>query len=194
MNILHRVAIGLPLAAMCSIGAWAQSGASSTRTEANSKVTPAERTFLKEAAQGDMAEVQLGQLAQEKASSPEVKQFGQRMVTDHTQNQDQLKQVSQQLGYTLPEEITLKDKATKERLEKLSGKNFDHAYMLDMVRDHTKDVSTFRAASKAATTPAVKNYASQTLPTLESHLKDAKSIEPQTARAMHASSAKTSYR
>jgi putative membrane protein len=116
------------------------------------------------------------------------------MVTDHTQNQDQLKQVAQQVGYTLPSDVAPKDKATKERLEKLSGKSFDHAYMLDMVKDHTQDVAKFKTESKNATTPEIKSYASQTLPTLENHLKDAKSIEPQTARATHTSSTKTSYR
>lgn len=194
MNFLHKSAMAFTIAAMCSMGAWAQSGMKSTST-ADSKVTPTERAFLKEAAQADMAEVQLGQLAQEKASSPEVKQFGERMINDHTQNQDKLKQVAQEIGCTLPTEVSTKDKATKDRLEKLSGKSFDHAYMLDMVTDHTKDVAKFKTESKAATTAAVKNYASQTLPTLESHLKDAKSIEPQTAHAMHTSpTTKSSYR
>lgn len=193
MNFLHKGAIAFAIAGICSIGAWAQSNSNSTRTEASTKVTPMERAFLKEAAQGDMAEVQLGQLAQEKAAAPEVKQFAQRMVNDHTQNQDQLKQVAQQVGYTLPDQVAAKDKATKERLEKLSGKSFDHAYMLDMVRDHTQDVAKFKT-EKNATTPEIKSYASQTLPTLESHLKDAKSIEPKTGRATHTSTTKTSYR
>lgn len=194
MNVLHRAALGLMIAGICSTGVWAQSNANSTKAEANSKVNASERSFLREAAQADMAEVQLGQLAQQKASSPEVKQFAERMITDHTQNQDQLKQVAEQVSYTLPGDVAPKDKATEERLEKLSGKTFDHVYMQYMVKDHTRDVAKFKAESQTASTPAVKSYASQTLPTLESHLKDAKGIEPQTARTTHTSSAKTSYR
>src|SRR5581483_10268084 len=104
----------------------------------------ADRQFVKKAAEGGLAEVQLGQLATEKAASPEVKQFGQRMVDDHTKANEQLKQVASDEGVTIPDKLSAKDAATKARLEKLSGKAFDHAYMRDMVMDHTKDVSDFR--------------------------------------------------
>ena len=122
--------------------------------------------------------MELGKLATEKAASPEVKQFGQRMVDDHGKANDQLKQVASQKGITVPEKLNAKDAATKARLEKLSGKAFDRAYMQDMVADHTKDVSEFRTESKTAKDPDVKSFASQTLPTLKDHLKEAKSIAP----------------
>ena len=108
----------------------------------------------------------------------EVKQFGQRMVDDHSKANEKLKQVASDEGVTVPDKLSAKDAATKARLEKLSGKAFDRAYMHDMVLDHTKDVSEFRMESKNAKDPAVKNFATETLPTLESHLKDAKSIAP----------------
>jgi putative membrane protein len=79
---------------------------------------------------------------------------------------------------SLPTKLDAKDAATKARLEKLSGKAFDRAYMRDMVLDHTKDVREFRMESKTAKDSSVKNFAAQTLPTLEDHLKEAKSIEP----------------
>ena len=107
--------------------------------------------------------MELGQLATEKAASPDVKQFGQRMVDDHTKANDQLKQVASDEGLTVPDKLDAKDAATKARLEKLSGKAFDRAYMHDMVLDHTKDVSDFRMESKNATDPAVKNFAKETL-------------------------------
>lgn len=145
------------------------------------KLAPADRQFIRKAAEGGLAEVQLGQLATEKAASPEVKQFGQRMMDDHTKANDQLKQVASEKGVTVPEKLSAQDAATKARLEKLSGKAFDRAYMRDMVADHTKDVSEFRVESKTAKDPDVKNFASQTLPTLEDHLKQAKSIAPKPA-------------
>lgn len=139
-----------------------------------------------------MAEVELGKLAAERASSPDVKQFGQRMVDDHTKANDQLKQVASEKGVTVPDKLSAKDEATKDRLEKLSGEQFDHAYMRNMVTDHTKDVSEFRTEAKAAKDPAVKDFAQQTLPTLEDHLKQAKSIAPKTVHGMHKTKSKTS--
>jgi putative membrane protein len=100
------------------------------------------------------------------------------MVDDHGKANDQLKQVASQKGITVPEKLNAKDAATKARLEKLSGKAFDRAYMQDMVADHTKDVSEFRTESKSAKDPDVKSFASRTLPTLKDHLKEAKSIAP----------------
>jgi putative membrane protein len=104
------------------------------------------------------------------------------MVDDHTKANDQLKQVASDEGVTVPDKLSAKDAATKARLEKLSGKAFDRAYMHDMVLDHIKDVSDFRVESKNAKDPAVKNFATETLPTLESHLKEAKSIAPKTTK------------
>jgi putative membrane protein len=140
--------------------------------------------FMKEAAEGGMAEVALGQLAAEKASNSEVKKFGQRMVDDHSKANDKLKQLASQKNVALPENLSAKDKATKATLEKLSGEQFDQAYMKDMVKDHKKDVSDFRRESKSAQDPDVKKFAAQTLPTLEEHLKQAESVaSPMTAPA-----------
>ena len=100
------------------------------------------------------------------------------MVTDHSQAANQLKQVAEQKGVTLPDTLSAKDKATKARLEKLSGDQFDRAYMKDMVMDHTLDVREFKNEAKTGKDPDLKNFASQTAPTLEEHLKQAKSIAP----------------
>ena len=154
--------------------------ASGNSANSTGKLAPADKQFIKKAAQGGLAEVQLGQLATEKADSPDVKQFGQKMVDDHSKANDQLKQVASNKGVTVPDKLSAKDAATKARLEKLSGKAFDRAYMRDMVMDHTKDVSEFRTEAKTAKDPDVKSFASQTLPTLQDHLKQAKSIAPKT--------------
>lgn len=134
-------------------------------------VPTADRKFMDNAAQGGMAEVELGQLAQEKGKSQEVKDFGKRMVDDHTKANDQLKQLASQKGVTLPTDLNAKDKATKARLEKMSGSQFDQAYMKDMVMDHKKDVAEFQKESKSAMDPDLKSWAGQTLPTLQEHLK-----------------------
>jgi putative membrane protein len=184
-RVVRGVALPLVLAAVSSIGVGAQTShkmAGDNTETSGGKLASSDRQFIKKAAQGGLAEVQLGQLATEKAESPEVKQFGQRMVDDHSKANDQLKQVASEKGVTVPEKLSPKDAATKARLERLSGKAFDRAYMQDMVADHTKDVSEFRMEAKSAKDPDVKNFASQTLPTLQDHLKQAKSIAPKVAK------------
>jgi putative membrane protein len=194
MSSIQKVILPLAIAGLCSLGAFSQTGSSQNKTSTSTEHAMAKTkatgqgTFLREAGYADLAEVELGQLAEQKASSPEVKQFAERMVKDHTKNDDQLKQVAKQEGVTLPDNLSPKDEETKGRLEKFSGKEFDHAYMLDMVRNHTTDVAKFKDESKENISPAVKNYIDQTLPTLESHLKEARSVEPQTARAVHKTS------
>lgn len=141
-------------------------------------MTSMDTKFVKKAARGGLAEVELGQLATQKASSEEVKKFGQRMVDDHSKANDQLKQVAAQEHIDLPTEPNAKDKATKARLEQLSGEQFDRAYMSDMVKDHKADVAEFARESKNAKDPAIKSFAEQTLPTLREHLKQAEQIAP----------------
>lgn len=137
-----------------------------------------DHAFLKKAAEGGLAEVELGQLATQKASSEDVKKFGQRMVDDHSKANEQLKQVAAEKNIKVPEKLSAKDQATKARLEKLSGEQFDKAYMRDMVKDHQKDVAEFERESKMAKDPAIKSFAEQTLPTLKDHLKEAERIAP----------------
>jgi putative membrane protein len=133
--------------------------------------------FAKNAAAGGMAEVKLGQLAQEKGSSDAVKEFGRRMEADHSKADDQLKDVASKTKITLPTDIDRKDQATYDRLSKLSGAAFDRAYARDMVADHRNDIADFKKEADTGTNPDLKNFASQTLPTLEDHLKLAREME-----------------
>jgi len=171
-------------ATMMTVSASAQTGQdTSGRTMANSGKQSADMgdtdsTFVKKAAQGGMAEVELGQLATQKASSEEVKKLGQRMVDDHTKANDQLKKVAAEKNIQLPDGLDAKDKAIKARLEKLSGEQFDKAYMKDMVKDHKKDVAEFQKESQNGKDPAVKNFAQETLPKLQDHLQEAQKIAP----------------
>lgn len=174
-------------AATMTMVAAAQEGTNESGSEMSQKKSAGmgdtDSTFLKKAAQGGLAEVELGQLATQKASSEEVKKFGQRMVDDHTKANEQLKQVAAEKKMDLPQTLDAKDKATKARLEKLSGEQFDKAYMRDMVKDHQKDVAEFEHESKMAKDPAIKSFAEQTLPTLREHLKEAEKIAPKQQQA-----------
>ena len=143
-------------------------GAAQTAT---SKRASIDKAFVTKAAQGGMAEVELGKLAVDKGSSSEVKQFGQKMVEEHGKANDQLKSLAANKNMTLPTALTPKDKALEARLSKLAGPAFDRAYMRAMVTDHRQDVNEFKMESKSGADADIKSWASNTLPTLETHLK-----------------------
>jgi putative membrane protein len=133
-------------------------------------------TFAMKAAMGGMMEVQLGQIAQQKASDQRVKDFGSMMVQDHSAANDELKRLTSAKNLTLP--TTLNDKHQKEidDLNKKSGTDFDKAYMKMMVDDHEKDVKEFEKAGNDAKDPDLKSFVMKTLPTLQKHLDSAKAI------------------
>lgn len=138
------------------------------------KLDRSDMRFAKKAAEGGLAEVQLGQLAAQNAQSQEVKDFGQRMVTDHGKANDELKILAQKKNLTLPTELSGKFKKMHDKLSKVTGKEFDRMYMTEMVKDHEHDVADFRKESQKAKDPDLKSWAANTLPTLEEHLKMAK--------------------
>jgi putative membrane protein len=145
--------------------------ASGDRRDANSATKSMDaQTFVREAAIGGMAEVELGQLAAGKASSDAVKQFAQRMVTDHTKANAELKTLAQSKNLTVPTELDAKHKQTRDTLAALSGAAFDRAYMDQMRKDHHQTVSDFRQQSSSGSDPEVKGWAAKTLPTLQEHM------------------------
>ena len=192
MKLLHRLSLAIFLSGLLmALPAVAQDNSSQSanpnvdnpatpNTSANSKssktAATADEHFMKKAAEGGLAEVELGKLAADKASSDDVKMFGQRMADDHSKANDELKSIASQKGVTLPEKLNAKDQALKDRLEKLSGKQFDQVYMHNMVRDHTKDVAEFQHEASNGKDAAVKDFAEKTLPTLKDHLNQAKQI------------------
>jgi putative membrane protein len=151
-------------------------GAQPAARSASSKTAPTQKagsdqTFVMKAARGGMAEVELGKLASDKASNEQVKEFGKKMVDDHGKANDELKSIAQKKNITLPSDLSMKDKALRDRLAKLSGPAFDRAYMQAMLKDHREDVNEFRTESQSGADPDIKQFAAKTLPTLESHLK-----------------------
>jgi putative membrane protein len=146
-----------------------------------SGLASSDRKFVMEAGMGGMEEVTLGRLATDHAASAEVKQFGQRMVDDHTKAGDQLMQVATQKGITLPTALDAKHQSDVDKLSKLSGADFDRAYMSMMVKDHKKDVKEFQEEANKGQDADVKGFASTTLPTLQDHLRMAEDINGRTS-------------
>ncbi len=138
------------------------------------------KDFVKHAAAAGLAEVELGQLAVQKSTNDEVKRFGQEMVDDHSKANDQLKSAAQQHNIPLPDAPLPEQKAAAAKLSKKSGAAFDRAFADQMVRDHRKVVSMFRAAAHdKKLEPELQQFAQSTLPTLEHHLQQAEQLKSQ---------------
>ena len=140
------------------------------------KLPRADERFLKEAAQDNLAEVQLGELAQQRGGSDQVKEFGKRMAADHGKAVDELKQLASQKGVALPTALDRGHQREHDRLAKLSGAEFDRAYMKHMVKDHGKDVKAFDREATSGKDPDVKSWAARTLPTIKEHQAQAKQL------------------
>ena len=133
-------------------------------------------SFMKSAAEGGMSEVELGQLAQQKASNPAVKDFGAMMVKDHTAANDKLKALAASEQVTLPDSPSLMQKASKAKLNMLSGDSFDKSYVKGMIDDHKEDIKEFQNEISEGKDPQARAFASATLPTLQMHLQKIQSI------------------
>jgi predicted outer membrane protein len=135
-----------------------------------------DQKFVMEAATGGMAEVELGRLAAERGSSDDVKQFGQRMVDDHSRANSELMQLTTAKGITVPAALDAKHQAQMTKMSQLSGAAFDRAYSKEMVKDHQKDVSLFQKQATRGADADVKAFAARTLPTLQDHLRMARAL------------------
>jgi putative membrane protein len=129
-----------------------------------------DKMFLQKASEGGMAEVQLGQLAAQKGSSAEVKQFGQKMVEDHTRLNEQMKPIADALGVNAPKHLNKVDQAEYDKLSSLSGDAFDQEYITDMVKDHRKDLHEFRREETATSNPDLKQAVGQAEQVISQHL------------------------
>jgi putative membrane protein len=185
IKIAHAVAVGVILLVLAVIVGVARqesnaSGQSSNQSGgqagAGGSVGSTDRKFAMTAAMDGMAEVELGRLATGRGASDAVKQFGQRMVDDHSKANDELQQWAMTAGVTLPTALDAKHQAVVARLSRLSGAAFDKAYAQQMVKDHTKAVQLFQREADRGADSGLKTFASTTLPTLREHLEMARSL------------------
>jgi putative membrane protein len=129
-----------------------------------------DREFVMDAAMGGLMEVQLGRWAAQKGTSEAVKEFGKRMVDDHSQANTELMTLATSKGITLPTALDEKHQKEVAKITAMSGAGFDRAYSKKMLSDHKKDVSDFEKQSTRGTDPDIKAFAAKTLPTLQEHL------------------------
>jgi len=151
------------------------------------KLSSDETNFIKDAAQGGLMEVQLGQLAQEKTGNEKVKEFGKRMEQDHSKANEELKKIASDKDVQLSNELDKKHKGKVDKLTKLSGADFDKQYMDAMVSDDKEDIKKFQRVADKGKDAELKQFARQTLPTLKEHLQLAESTVQQVKSASKSS-------
>lgn len=153
--------------AVLSVPAFAQKGPAMS-----------DQQFLDFAAQTDMVEAHIGQLAQTEASSQAVKDYAQMLVTDHTGDYQNLRALAAKANLNLAAAIdAAHNKAMVGPYHQLKGAAFDHRYIQDMIAGHTKAIAIFKKEAANAQDPEVKAYAEETLPTLQKHLEGARALE-----------------
>jgi len=130
--------------------------------------------FLKEAIEGNLAEVEMGKLSQKQGATEGVRAFGQMLEKDHSDANQKATAVANSVGMTAPTAPTKKQKADYDKMSKLSGAKFDKEFAAHMVADHKKDIKEYEKAAKKQ--DAVGNYAKETLPALRKHLETAQSL------------------
>lgn len=140
----------------------------------------ASEKFIKAAIEGDIAEIDVGNLAQQKSQNAAVKQYGAMLVKDHGEHKAKAEEVASQLGVKPPTGSSVGSKATYAKLKVLSGSTFDRSFAKAMVKDHQEDIKEFQKES-SKNDPAGK-LAKDSLPTLQKHLQAAQSLEKETAQ------------
>jgi len=128
-----------------------------------------DKIFLRKAVEGGMAEIQLGQLAAQKSDSPDVKAFGEKMVADHAAINDQMKPIAESMGVRAPKGLNKVDQAELDKLNGLSGSDFDTEYLTYALKDHHNNMHDFRDAALNASDPALKEAAANAEKTIMQH-------------------------
>ncbi len=134
-------------------------------------------SFVQVAAQGGMAEVQMGQLADQTSKSRKVKMFAEQMIKDHTPANEQLKQLAVAKGASLPTGLSDEQNKTLTMLQGEKGRKFDHDYAAAQVQGHSDMLSAFQTEAASGTDPDLKSFAAQTVPTIQQHLAEAHKLQ-----------------
>lgn len=176
--MIKRLTVTTALVAAGLLGSFSYSAIAETnRSEQSapssnrSQMSALDRQFIIDAAQGGMAEVRLGQLALQRSTNPEVKQFAQQMIQQHTQANQQLMQLAQRKGVTLPTSPGPKYEAGMRQLMQLSGESFDQAYMNEAgVNGHLEAAAVYQRQAQMGQDSDLKAFANRILPTVQGHL------------------------
>jgi putative membrane protein len=178
MRIRHALLSTASVALIAAMPALAQQAASGARSATPPhELSQQDMNFIKEAAAGGLAEVELGKLAEQKAASFDVKQFGARMVRDHGKANEQLTEIASKKGIQLRKDLDPQQAQKRDQLGQLRGAEFDRAYMGDMVKDHDNDIRAFRHEAQSSQDPDLRRFARETLAVIEQHDRMARNVD-----------------
>ena len=180
--ILSTLAATLSLAQSSTMPAHPDT---SNPADKSSSGVPADNTFMKTLAAGGIAEVEAGKLAESRASNSEVKEFAQKMVNDHSKNNEQLKALAARKQVALPTTPDAEHTKEKEKLEKQSGAAFDAEYMQGQVKDHQQTVELLQQEIDSGQDASVRSFAQQTLAVVQHHLEMANELQAKLAHSSH---------
>jgi len=147
-----------------------------TNGSSNQTLSSADRSFIGSAEEGNIAEIDSAKIVEQKSTDPAVKDFANRMTTDHTVASQELKVLAKSTGVTLPAESVAVKTNQKNEWQNLSGAKLDEAYLRDQLQDHKQAISVFENEIEHGQNEAVKDYAEKTLPTLQDHIRIAEDI------------------
>jgi putative membrane protein len=174
-TMVAAAALALALGAAPAV---AQTSTTTTTAQAG-KLAEADQKFVEKVAQDGIAEVDLGELAKERAQSDEVKKFAQRMIDDHGKANEQLEEIAKNKGVAVPTEAGEEHSKVRAEISDLKGEEFDQKYMAAMAEDHQKAVDLFQKEAESGEDPDIKAFAEQTLPVIKEHLSLAQSMVQQ---------------
>jgi putative membrane protein len=149
----------------------------------SNKLNATDKQFLKMAADANMMEAHLGQMAQAQASEETVRNFGKMLDQDHTKSYSQLQQVANKDGESIPKGINIRQDKSVEQLMHLKGPSFDRSFVRHEIQDHEKTIAEFKREAQRGEDPDLKSYAQQTLPVLKNHLRQAQDLANTQKRA-----------
>ena len=173
---MKRILSAICCLTLCCLPALAQ------KEHAAKDAAMTDQDFINMAAQTDMMEAHLGQMAADQASSQDVKTYAQMLVTDHTADYQQLGTLAAKAGLTVPTGLDAAHNKMIAPFEKLKGAAFDSRYVQTMIAGHTEAIGVYTKESSDAQSADVKAYATATLPTLQKHLDGAKALSKKPAR------------
>jgi putative membrane protein len=150
--------------------------ASFTGVAQASNLSSADKQFVRMAAEANMTEANMAQMAEKDATKQDVKDYARKLEQDHSQAYSDLLDLSQKIGQPIPRGINIRRNASATQLMHMKGDGFDRAYVKDEIQDHEKAVAMFQREADHGTDPDVKAYATKVLPTLHEHLEKAKEL------------------
>jgi putative membrane protein len=168
-----RLSVFASLAVLClaPLAYAGDPGTTAGAEEAKPALAKADKDFAAKAASSGMLEVRLGELAMQKASNEAVKDLAKQKVDEHTKANEKLTTMAKDKGIEMQTELMPKHQAMHDKLAKLEGDAFDKAYVSTLKQIHKNDLTMFKKAMKSAKDPDLKSFATDTVPTLEAHLK-----------------------